>query len=143
MSTQQRLDPARPVSLQGRVAEAGWLPENSRWRDQLLHVDEDGCLAGRNPMDVPVELLTASGHPHRTAQQVFSVWGGCLVDSPARGSRGYASTVWPVPRAGPKSAAAGSTTARAGRTGWVVIHTTNCAAKPPHLGLLIAQNRGG
>jgi hypothetical protein len=84
----ERLDPAGPVSLQGKVTKAGWLPENSRWRDQLLHVDEGGCLAGRNPMDVPVAVLTASGHPHRTAQQVFSVWGGCLVDRPARGSKG-------------------------------------------------------
>jgi hypothetical protein len=77
-----------PVSLQGKVTEAGWVPENSQWRDQLLHVDEDGCLAGRNPMDVPVEVLNASGHPHRTAQQVFSAWGGCLVDNPVRGPKG-------------------------------------------------------
>ena len=77
-----------PVSLQGKATEAGWVPENSQWRNQLLHIDEDGCLAGRNPMAVPIEVLNASGHPHRTAQQVFSAWGGCLVDNPARGPKG-------------------------------------------------------
>jgi hypothetical protein len=77
-----------PVSLKGRVIESGYAPENSQWRDQLLHIDRDGYLSGRNPMDIPVETLEASGHPRRGAQEVFSAFGGCFVDNPPRGARG-------------------------------------------------------
>jgi hypothetical protein len=78
----------QPVALRGTMTETGWRPENARWRDHLMGIDEDGYLAGKDPMTIPVEILQAAGHPPRTAKAVFSAWGGCLADNPPKGAKG-------------------------------------------------------
>ena len=105
-----RLDHAAPVSLTGQASVHASRVASRELALALdpasLHVDEDGCLAGRNPMDVPVAVLSASGHPHPDGFHQVSLGMGWLLGGivqPVLALKGgYASTVWPVrKRAGP------------------------------------------
>jgi hypothetical protein len=66
--------PAIPVSRQGRMTAHGWQFENHQWLDQLLERDEHGKLVGRNPMDVPLDVLKSAGHPPRRTAALVAAW---------------------------------------------------------------------
>ena len=56
--------PLPPVKGAGRMTpDRGYEPENDEYFDLLTEVDENGRRVGRDPMDIPLDLLTASGHP--------------------------------------------------------------------------------
>jgi hypothetical protein len=59
----------------------GYVPENAAWFDLLTKPDDetgrvrsDGRLRriGRDPMSIPVDILTASGHPPRRTSSVVA-----------------------------------------------------------------------
>lgn len=77
----------KPVALRYTMTANGYRPENAEWRDQLLTVDDSGRIIGKNPLEIELSILQASGHGPRTAQEVFSAWGGRLAGD-SRGSRG-------------------------------------------------------
>jgi len=67
-------DPVAPVRLQGRMTPNGYQAENSAWKPFLTYPDKrlgtraDGSprLAGRDPMQIPIETLRKAGHPKRS-----------------------------------------------------------------------------
>jgi hypothetical protein len=70
------------VALRGRMTLEGYQPENHEWLDVLTvpgeRVGSDGLprSVGRNPMDIPVEILTAAGHPPRSTKALVSAITG-------------------------------------------------------------------
>jgi hypothetical protein len=54
------LSQCRPVTLDGNMS-ADYAPENAAWSDPLTKPD-DGRI-GHDPMSIPLDILTASGHP--------------------------------------------------------------------------------
>jgi hypothetical protein len=63
---------AKPVSLRRKsTRDAGMQEENHEWLSHLADGIGKGC-AGRDPMSVPVEVLTASGHPPRKTRDLVS-----------------------------------------------------------------------
>ncbi|WP_158665345.1 hypothetical protein [Sinorhizobium fredii] len=67
---------AKPVAHRGKmVLNPGdrfrtYQPENHEWRDQLCDKDQHGRLIGKNPMDIPLDVLTAAGHPQASVRDV-------------------------------------------------------------------------
>ncbi|WP_157784716.1 hypothetical protein [Sinorhizobium fredii] len=65
--------PMAPVAHRGKMVLAPgerfrrYQPENHEWRDQLCDRDKYGRLIGKDPMEVPLDVLTASGHPQARA----------------------------------------------------------------------------
>ena len=59
-----------PVAYRGRMTKTGYQPENHEWRDWLCDRDESGRLIGKDPMTLPLDVLTASGHPRTSARSV-------------------------------------------------------------------------
>ena len=45
---------------------AAYQPENYEWRDVLCDRDGNGRLTGKDPMALPLDVLSASGHPQAT-----------------------------------------------------------------------------
>ena len=79
--TRLPLSQSRPVTLSGRMGADGCEPENAVWFDLLTKPDDeigrtrsDGRLRriGRDPMSIPVDILTASGHPPRRTSSVVA-----------------------------------------------------------------------
>ncbi len=69
-----------PVSGKGKMTPHGYVPENDSYFDVLTEM-VDGKPIGRNPLDIPVEVLTAAGHgPRRTAAVVAAMCDEPLVD---------------------------------------------------------------
>jgi hypothetical protein len=66
--------PAAPVSMKGRMTDSGYQPENYQWLDQLLERDEHGKPVGRDPMDVPLDVLKSAGHPSRRTVTLVAAW---------------------------------------------------------------------
>jgi hypothetical protein len=63
--------PVAPVAHRCLVTgERGHQPENRAWRDVLCE-KRDGRLIGRNPLDLPLDQLAASGHPAATCAEVM------------------------------------------------------------------------
>jgi hypothetical protein len=54
------------------VTGGGYRPENHEWRDRLCDRDKDGRLVGKDPMSIPLDVLTASGHPQTQARSVLA-----------------------------------------------------------------------
>ena len=74
----------RPVSGRGKMTPHGYEPENVGALDLLTEV-VDGRRVGRDPMGLPVEVLTAAGHPNRGTRRVVGAMGDVpLVDGLAR-----------------------------------------------------------
>ena len=48
----------------------GYQPENFEWRDWLCDRDPNGNLVGQTRCDIPLDVLSASGHPQATARSV-------------------------------------------------------------------------
>lgn len=69
---------AEPCRLRGKMTPNGYEPENKAWLDVLTYPDAslgkraDGSprRAGRNPMNIPLDVLTASGHPPRRIREL-------------------------------------------------------------------------
>ena len=70
-----------PVSLDGKLGADGYVPENDAWFDHLTKPDDEtrrtdskGRLRriGRDPMSIPLDTLTASGHPPRRTSSVVA-----------------------------------------------------------------------
>jgi hypothetical protein len=45
-------------------------PENWEFRDELCERDKNGRLAGKDPMELPLAVLTAAGHPQARVRDV-------------------------------------------------------------------------
>lgn len=93
----------RPVALRGHVvsdrglhtserASRGYVPENAAWLDLLTEPDpkrqrSDGKPRrnGRDPLVLPVDLLTASGHPRRQASKVLAAYRAGIQYGPEEG----------------------------------------------------------
>src|SRR5262245_51024179 len=82
-----------PVALRGHIrrdrgfqtpeaGSSGYVPENDPWFDLLTephpfrrdHPNPARNRAGRDPLSIPVDLLTASGHPPRRTAAVMSAY---------------------------------------------------------------------
>ena len=67
--------------LAGKMSADGYVPENAAWLDVLTKPDDetgrtrsDGRLRriGRDPMSIPLDVLTASGYPPRRTSSVVA-----------------------------------------------------------------------
>ena len=83
------LPQARPVALRGKMSSAGYIPENWVWVDQLTKADDETGRTnstgqprriGLNPMSLPLEILTASGHGPRQASRVIQAMDDEQID---------------------------------------------------------------
>ena len=72
------------VTLRGEMTADGYVPENWAWVDHLTKPDDetgrvysDGTprRIGRDPMSIPLEVLTASGHGPRETRRIVSALG--------------------------------------------------------------------
>jgi hypothetical protein len=69
--------PVPPVAYRGRMVpqpgsrHRGYQAENHEWRDWLCDRDSNGNLVGKDPMTIPLDVLTASGHPYARAAAVI------------------------------------------------------------------------
>jgi hypothetical protein len=72
-----------PVSLQRKLYPGGQMhEENYAWLPYLADGVGKGCV-GRDPMTIPVEVLTTSGHPPRKTAKLVAAFakgadGDCL-----------------------------------------------------------------
>jgi hypothetical protein len=65
---------ATPVSLRRKsTRDAGMQEENHEWLRYLIDGIGKRC-AGRDPMSIPVEVLTASGHPRRRTRELVNAF---------------------------------------------------------------------
>ena len=78
-------DPA--VALRGKIGPDGYVPENDAWFDHLTKPDDEtgrtDCEGrprpiGRDPMSIPPDVLTASGHPPRRTSSVAAALRNAL-----------------------------------------------------------------
>ena len=84
------LPSVRPVALRGRMHQTDrFQPENGDWFDVLTGRDDQGRTVGRDPMTIPLGVLTASGHPRRWCAAVLSAY---------RNGTGYVSDEGPKVR---------------------------------------------
>ena len=58
---------SRPVAQRGCMTPDGYRAENHDWLDELTE-RQDGMRVGRDPMDMPTDVLTAAGHGPRQRQ---------------------------------------------------------------------------
>ena len=58
------------VVLLTRVVR-GYEPENHAWCDWLCDRDRNGRLVGKDSMTIPLDVLSASGHPYARAAAVI------------------------------------------------------------------------
>jgi hypothetical protein len=73
---------SRPVALRGHMGadRGGYVPENDRWFNILTEphpdteFDKPNLPVGRDPMTIPLDVLSASGHPPRRTAQVMSAY---------------------------------------------------------------------
>ena len=77
-----------PVALRGKMTADGYRPENWAWVDHLTKPDDetgrvysDGTprRIGRDPMSIPLEVLTGSGHGPRGTRRIVSALGDEVV----------------------------------------------------------------
>ena len=65
---------AKPVALRRKsTPDAGMQEENHEWLPYLTDGIGKGCV-GRDPMSIPVEVLTASGHPPRRTRELVNAF---------------------------------------------------------------------
>ena len=65
---------AKPVSLRRKsTPDAGMQEENHEWLPYLADGVGKRCI-GRDPMSIPVEVLTASGHPPRRTRELVNAF---------------------------------------------------------------------
>ena len=65
---------AKPVSLRRKsTRDAGMREENHEWLPYLTDGVDKAC-AGRDPMSIPVEVLTSSGHPPRRTRELVNAF---------------------------------------------------------------------
>ena len=76
MARSRNVPPAsQPVAHRGHMVRkepdrcATYQPENHQWRDWLCDHDENGRLVGKDPMALPLDVLSASGHPQTRAER--------------------------------------------------------------------------
>jgi hypothetical protein len=60
----------RPVAGRGRITSAGYQPENVTYLGRLTKSDSHGRRVGRDPGTIPLDVLTAAGHPRTNAARV-------------------------------------------------------------------------
>ena len=62
-----------PVAGGGRMVGPGgtYRPENYEWRNHLCVRNEHGRLVGKDPLAIPLDVLTASGHSNTTTRRFF------------------------------------------------------------------------
>ena len=116
----------------------GHRPENWQWLEVLTEphpsrTDSRGNRRriGRDPMAIPVETLTASGHGPREARRVIAALGDEPIDPSIRRLTECASTALAAPRTRQRFAAARSSTARCGSTAQEGTRITRSAASTP------------
>ena len=129
-----------PVAGGGRMVGPGgtYRPENYEWRNHLCVRNEHGRLVGKDPLAIPLDVLTASGHSNTTTRRFFKRLrdahninhpddedGWMVREHPRRLTEIRECGAYPALTATrPRYAAARSTTARHGRSAWVGTHTT-------------------
>jgi hypothetical protein len=64
-------DPLRPVAGRGRITAKGYQPENVAFLAELTEIDDHGRRVGRDPCTIPLDVLTAAGHPRSSARDVI------------------------------------------------------------------------
>lgn len=65
---------AKPVSLRRKLhVTEGMVEENYEWLPHLADGRGRRC-AGRDPMSIPVAILTASGHPRRSTRDLVNAF---------------------------------------------------------------------
>jgi len=68
------------VSGKGHMGPNGYIPENDAYWHELTE-EVDGRRQGRDPMAIPAEILSVSGHPVRRTSRLVSALGDVpLVD---------------------------------------------------------------
>ena len=81
------------VTLRGKMTADGYRPENWAWVDHLTKPDDetervysDGTprRIGRDPMSIPPQVLTASGHGPRGTRRIVSALGDELLAARCR-----------------------------------------------------------
>ena len=76
--------PCPPVTLKGKIGTDGYLPENDASFDTLT----EGRV-GRDPMTIPPEVLTASGHPPTRTSRLVARLSATLEEPLSDGIREY------------------------------------------------------
>ena len=65
---------AKPVSLQRKLtSDGGMQEENYAWLPYLADGVGKRCI-GRDPMSIPLAILTASGHPRRGTRKLVAAF---------------------------------------------------------------------
>lgn len=64
----------KAVSMKGRMTPRGYEPENAEYLDALTEA-VNGRRIGRDPMELPTDLLTAAGHGNRRTSSVVVAMG--------------------------------------------------------------------
>lgn len=93
------LPTCQPVALRGKMSADGYVPENDAWSVHLTKPDDETRRTnskgrprriGRDPMTIPPEVLTASGHPpRRTSRLVAALSKAIEVDLSGYAMREY------------------------------------------------------
>ena len=90
--------PTTPVSLKGKIAADGYVSENDAWFDRLTKDDDETGRAdskgrlrriGRDPMSIPVDVLTAAGHPPSRTRSIVGRLSKTLHEEPTSEFREY------------------------------------------------------
>jgi hypothetical protein len=88
----------RPVALRGHMCPdgGGYVPENDAWFKELTEPHPDPKFdhpnparrrVGRDPMSIPLDVLTASGHPRRWCAAVLSAYRNGMGYAPDEGPK--------------------------------------------------------
>jgi hypothetical protein len=87
LGTAELVPLTKGVSLHGKMGADGYIPKNDGWFERLTKIeDETGRTdhngqprrIGRDPMSIPVDVLTASGHPRRRTSSVVAALSKAL-----------------------------------------------------------------
>jgi hypothetical protein len=77
----------RAVALRGKMNADGYVPENDAWLELLTKAGDERGLTdtkgrprrvGRDPMTIPLAVLSAAGHPPRRTSSVVSALSNAL-----------------------------------------------------------------
>jgi hypothetical protein len=75
------------VTLNGKMGADGYVPENDDWFERLTKIDDEtgrtDCNGrprriGHDPMSIPLDVLTSSGHPRRRTSSVVAALSKAL-----------------------------------------------------------------
>jgi hypothetical protein len=106
LGTAELVPLTKGVSLHGKMGADGYIPKNDGWFERLTKIDDEigptdhngqPRRIGRDPMSIPVDVLTASGHPRRRTSKRLSLTS--LKTTPWSNTRTFDAIASIVPRA--------------------------------------------